>query len=127
MSGDERRARRDERRALRVSNRRSTQRQNSRADRQAARQDARGENVGRRQDTRAGAYEQGINPNQFVSDLGQSVGSAAESYFENQGTGGMPPKPKDWSIDLAANQGSPMMPYIIAGAGLIILMSMKKK
>jgi hypothetical protein len=139
MSGDERRARRDERRATRVANRRSTGRQQARADRQLARQEARAGNVAARQDTRQIAYAEGQNPNQFVSDLAAAGGGVAESFFENRANvlgaqnpleegqsanyGGIPNR--DWEVNANLNQGNSTMLYV-AGAGLLIYMLTKK-
>lgn len=127
----ERQERRAERRALRVENRRGNARRDARRERQQQRQDARTARTQARASSREVAYENEMNPNQFVSDLGTAAGGAAESYFENradvlnaQNPNG---NPKDWSVDLGGyNSGmSSTLPLLIGGGVLIYLMSKK--
>ena len=126
----ERQDRRAERRALRVENRRGNSRREARLERQRQRQEARTERTLARTAVRETAYENDINPNQFVSDLGNSAGDVGESYFENRAdilNAQNPNQNKDWSVDLGGYNSSmsSVLPMLIGGGVLIYLMSKK--
>ena len=133
-AADRKSARRDNKQTRRDS------RRQARLDKKAGRRDSRTDRIAERQATRTAAYEAGMDPDAWISGLGSAAGGVLTSRFNNQ----TQQRRDSMSMDAAAlglkdpfastamgsregqaPAGNNTM-LLIAGAGLLAFMMMKK-